>query len=309
MAQLHINVTADAIRTLESMSRCLHDLNTQMVNELSKLHREFEDNASGLGPHANEILLLLEELEDISGKAGQANRKLAQKAARAAVIRRGLLDQNPYANIKNTPDDAYIPEVLGRIYDNLIRQRIRPKVLGPSKEVRGTWKGQIFYASNDFIPKKHNPGKLNFGQIRQSLSKNYGITFDGISYENGYGDFRPVAVAQLGIHEIIAVREAEDGYVNFDTVFNDRDRNFKIADQLAASRKLPIPDLPAGYTANDLTQWRKEQQFSWEESYTNGYLLVPSVVHGNLAHTGLVSVSAHGTEAEKAFAKRHGGNI
>ncbi|WP_443626986.1 hypothetical protein, partial [Catenibacterium sp.] len=38
------------------------------------------------------------------------------------------------------------------------------------------------------------------------------------------------------------------------------------------------------------SNWRKENHFSWDEQL-NGYFLVPSVIHGNLSHTGAVSIS------------------
>lgn len=307
MAQLHINVTEDAVRTLDQLSARLYNLNDNMAQQLRALRGVFADNAPGLGPHCHQIELLLEELESLSQAAALQNRKLAQKASRAAAVRRGLLDSSPYPQVKDLPDDAYIPEVLGRIYDDLVRQRIRPRELGTNKEVRGAWKDQVFYANDDFVPRQHNPDKLTFGEIRQELSRDYGITFDGIRYENGYADFSPVAVARLDIHEIVAGRQAADAAVSLDTVFADREVNFRLADQLTAEKQISIPGLAPGYTAGELAQWRQKKQFSWEESYTNGYLLVPSIVHGNLSHTGLVAVSTHGTDAEKAFAKRHGG--
>lgn len=307
MEHLHINVTSDGIRALESLSDTLNDLCMQMQLSLRQLHSQFEDHSHGLGAHTAELETLLDELDDFAAKAGKENQKLARKAARAAKIRRGMVEESPYRKTETVTDDQYIPEVLGRIYDDLVRQRIRPKELGPSKEVRGIWKDQVFYASDDFIPKQFNSSGRTFGQIRQELSATYGITFDGISYANGYPDFSCVSIAQLGLYEIVAAREAKDGFVNLDTVFKDRDKNFDTADQLAADKQLAIPGLKPGYSAQELAKWRQEKQFSWEESYTNGYLLVPSVVHGNLSHTGLVSVWSRGKEAEENFSKRHGG--
>lgn len=66
-----------------------------------------------------------------------------------------------------------------------------------------------------------------------------------------------------------------------------RSRNFDYADQLAEERH--VPELSDGYSALDSKKWRTENKFSWDEQVNDGYNLVPTVIHGNLSHTGLVS--------------------
>ena len=91
----------------------------------------------------------------------------------------------------------------------------------------------------------------------------------------------------------------------FSEVFDKsrRNSNFTIADQLAAERQIPIPGLPSGYTATDLAAWRSDprHRFTWDEQVNGGYNLVPTIIHGNIPHTGLVSSS---TKAMEYFEQR-----
>ena len=71
---------------------------------------------------------------------------------------------------------------------------------------------------------------------------------------------------------------------------NRRNQNFDLADKIIAERQIPIMGLNPGYTAAELAKWR-EGKFTWDEQVNGGYNLVPTVIHGNIAHTGLVSSS------------------
>lgn len=137
MEKLHINVSAEGIRALDHLSAALNDMNGQMLLTLRQLREAFEDNAPGLGAHTAKIKLVLDELEDLAAKAAQNNQKLAKKAARAAAIRRGLVEESPYRKTENYEDNQYLLEALGQLYDDLAQQGIRLKGLGPSKEVSG----------------------------------------------------------------------------------------------------------------------------------------------------------------------------
>ena len=137
MDKLHINVSAEGIRALDHLSVALNDRNQQMRLTLRQLREVFEDNAPGLGAHTAEIELLLDELEDLAATAAQNNQRLAKKAARAATIRRGIVEESPYRKTDHYPDNQYLPTALGQLYDDLAQQGIRLKGLGPSKEVSG----------------------------------------------------------------------------------------------------------------------------------------------------------------------------
>ena len=137
MDKLHINVSAEGIRALDHLSVALNDRNQQMRLTLRQLREVFEDNAPGLGAHTAEIELLLDELEDLAATAAQNNQRLAKKAARAATIRRGIVEESPYRKTDHYPDNQYLPTALGQLYDDLAQQGIRPTELGPGKEVSG----------------------------------------------------------------------------------------------------------------------------------------------------------------------------
>lgn len=153
MEKLHINVSAEGIRALDDLSAALNDRNQHMLLTLRQLREVFEDNAAGLGAHTDEIRLLLDELEELAEKAAQNNQKLAKKAARAATLRRGLVEESPYRKNETQNSNPYLPAELGQLYDELSQLGIHPTELGPGKEVSGyrspyvktTYSGPVTY--------------------------------------------------------------------------------------------------------------------------------------------------------------------
>lgn len=148
---------------------------------------------------------------------------------------------------------------------------------------------------------------MTIGQIKKFLYEEYEITLTGIPYINGVADFSSISVAHISTDDIVikALGISPSKFNSLSTisklnlykkVFGEadgkkkRNSNFDIADEIAASRQIPIPGLPEGYTATQLKKWRETHHFSWDEQLYGGYNLVPSVIHGNLSHTGLVSV-------------------
>ena len=81
-------------------------------------------------------------------------------------------------------------------------------------------------------------------------------------------------------------------------LFNRKRRkiNFQIADELLAMKQISLPGLVCPYTAEQVAEWRKKRGFSWDEQVTNGYLLVPTIIHRQLAHIGLVGISESAIE-------------
>lgn len=178
-----------------------------------------------------------------------------------------------------------------------------------SGTARGTWSGTTFTLDDDYVPEKYNDEGLTVGQIKNRLRDDYGIDVSGIPYVDGVADFSGISVANIPTADIVmrstgmsaeeyASLSQRDRTEVFQSVFSDvtdgkskRERNFDFADQLAAERKNPIPGLSDGYTATDLKKWRSEHKFSWDEQVNGGYNLVPTIIHGNVSHTGLVSTS------------------
>lgn len=175
--------------------------------------------------------------------------------------------------------------------------------------VRGLWNGSTFVLDDSYVPEKYNDSKRSIAQIKKSLSDRFGIQVDGIPYVDGIADFSGISVAHIATSDIVkkatGMTQAEYSELTqtdrtrlFQEVFSDvsdgkskRSRNFDYADQLAAERHISIPGLSDGYSASDLEKWRTENKFSWDEQVNFGYNLVPTVIHGNLSHTGLVSTS------------------
>lgn len=178
-----------------------------------------------------------------------------------------------------------------------------------SGTARGSWEGTTFTLDDDYIPEKYNDDGLTVAQIKQNLHEAYGIDVGGIPYVNGVADFSSISVANIPTADIVmrSTGMSSEEYASlsqrkrtevFQTVFSDvsdgkskRERNFDYADQIASERQIPIPGLPEGYTASDLKKWRSEHKFSWDEQVNGGYNLVPTIIHGNVSHTGLVSTS------------------
>lgn len=187
-----------------------------------------------------------------------------------------------------------------------------PSTVAPNGTVKGEWRGDIFYFDEAFIPsEKYNPDGKTMGEIKEILSDKYGISFDGIPYHNGVADFSSISVANISTSDIAIAASGKDrnSYESlnqrerlelFQKVFSDtadgkpkRNTNFHIADSIVAERQIPIPGLPVPYTATELRKWRTENHFTWDEQLSGGYNLVPSVIHGNLSHTGLVSTAGN----------------
>lgn len=175
--------------------------------------------------------------------------------------------------------------------------------------VRGAWNGSIFVLDDNYVPEKYNDSKSSIAEIKKSLSDRFGMQVDGIPYVDGIADFSGISVAHIATSDIVkkatGMTSAEYSKLTqtdrsrvFQEAFSDasdgkskRNRNFDYADQLAAEKHIPIPGLSDGYSASDLKKWRTENKFSWDEQVNSGYNLVPTVIHGNLSHTGLVSTS------------------
>lgn len=175
--------------------------------------------------------------------------------------------------------------------------------------VRGAWNGSTFVLDDSYVPEKYNDSKSSMAQIKKNLSDRYGIQVDGIPYVDGIADFSGISVAHIATSDIVkratGMTQAEYSQLTqtdrsrvFQEVFSDasdgickRNRNFDYADQITSEKHISIPGLSDGYSASDLKKWRIENKFSWDEQVNLGYNLVPTVIHGNLSHTGLVSTS------------------
>lgn len=197
-----------------------------------------------------------------------------------------------------------------------VRKMRTPDISAASGEPKGVWKDSVFFLDDDFVPTYMNDDGLSVAEIKQDLQQTCGLTLDGIPFVDGVADFSSLSVASIPTKDLVMQArgissEEYDGLEPlertkvFSEVFDKsrRNSNFSIADQIAAERQLPIPGLSPGYTATDLAAWRTnpKHRFTWDEQVHGGYNLVPTIVHGNISHTGLVSSS---TKAIEYFEKR-----
>ena len=306
-----LTVSQASVAALKQMSLTLQDLAAQMENEYVRLMNDFEQNQQGLGPHSGQIHTLLLQLKELSKPGSMALNRLVLKLETAATIRTAMLEDSPYGS---GGGDSSPSAILGRIYDSEYHQRLSPREHTADGRHQGSWQGNTFITSDDFVPGKNNPHKLTFGQLRQQARQKYGIDYTGTPFVNGYADFSGISVAQVGLQDIVDANLADHpelydskNGVDFRNMFSDnhRSRNFGYADTIAAAKQLPIPGLKPGYTKDDLADWRKKNGFTWDESHDHGYLLVPGFIHNNTSHTGLVAIDTHGDDAEANFTARH----
>lgn len=227
----------------------------------------------------------------------------------------GIMDK-----IEKFPHQQYVIDTLfalensqAKIFDHEMvlagsqkRKLNMPKPETSKGSLRGVWRGTVFVLDDNFVPKKHNHARDTIGQIKRKLFENFGISIEGIPYVDGVADFSVISVANISVADIVT-RAKGISYGKYESlsqwerselfqeVFKKgkRETNFQFADQIASEKQIPIPGLTKGYTADQIKKWREnnEFKFSWDEQVNGGYNLVPTIIHGNLSHTGLVSVS------------------
>lgn len=179
-----------------------------------------------------------------------------------------------------------------------------PNAVTRDGTIRGRWDGPVFCLDDNFVPRLHNKRKLTVAEIKAKLHRDYGLTLNGIPYVGGIADFSSVSLATISKKDIVMKAhkltseeydsmESEEKIKLLHDVFtrNRAKDNFSIADEIAAERRLLQSFLPDGYTADDVANWRTDHEFTWDEQVQGGYLLVPTVIHSNVSHTGLVGTS------------------
>lgn len=113
------------------------------------------------------------------------------------------------------------------------------------------------------IPPCSNPENKNWGQILEKHK------IDGIEYKDGKPDFSPIA----------------KNTVEIDDFTENRAKNFEQADE-----KLAKQSPEKWKSAEDVENWRKENNYTWHEcSDCKTMQLVPSEVHNNMPHSGGIS--------------------
>lgn len=199
------------------------------------------------------------------------------------------------------------------------RKMNRPGEFTEEGKPKGSWQGETYFLDDNYVPEKYNDLGATIGEIKKQLSEKYNLKLEGIPYQKGVADFSGISVANVSTSDIamrsqgVSAREYEwmsqrERAELYEKAFSDvgdgkskRERNFHIADQIAAERQIPIVGLEKGYTAKDLETWRSENHFSWDEQVHAGYNLVPTIIHGNVSHTGLVSTAGNANQNIKFY--------
>lgn len=141
----------------------------------------------------------------------------------------------------------------------------------------GTWEGEVgnstWKPDPERVPdpenkKGGNPDKLNWKEI----SEKYDI--EGIEYKDGYPDFSPIS----------------KGDVKVEPFTENRDKNFRQADEKLADKWNNESKDDRSWTARDISNWRKENGYTWHECEDCKTMqLVPKEVHNNTPHAGGIS--------------------
>lgn len=134
----------------------------------------------------------------------------------------------------------------------------------------GTWDGERgnsnWHPDRKHIPEnpKTNPDKLSWGEI---LDK-YGI--DSIPFKDGEVDFSEVSKGTVKIDDFSERRYGKGG-------------NFDQATERLAEQK--------GCTKEEVKKWMEENRYTWHEGRDCSTMSkVPTEVHGNVRHSGGISV-------------------
>lgn len=294
MSSYQLSVTAAAVAQLKQMESSLQENGKQVAALTAQLEEVFQANENGLGPHGADIRALLEEMGALARESQYEHNRLALKVHTSAMLRQSLLEENPYREISQETRD--VARFRGELYSRFCQKLRKPRTKDTKGNLRGHWEEAVFVPEADYVPSLHNPEGKTFGQICQTLERSYGISVNGIPYRDGYGDFSGISLAQIDWQDVAQERiqkdpslSTEEGPDN-ERIFADRGATAACADSLAAQRGLKLPGLEVPYTKTQLERWREKNGFSWEESVHHGYLLVPTVIHSNVSHTGLVGI-------------------
>ena len=311
-------VTEQAINAMNSLSTQLQKLATKINQEVQQLKASYENNKDGLGAHSADIQTLLDEVEITEQDASIPIKKLAIKLNKAALIRQKHIENNKYDNVTLSDNQIYVSQVKDRLNKGMAQTIDREMVLAGAEKRKlreptinenennslGTWEKTTLVLNDDYIPSNCNAENKTFSQIKRELFEEYGIDVQKISFTNGVADFSNISLGNVSTKEIVMTAkgltseqynalEPNEKVAIFHEVFSKskRNSNFDIADNIASQQQIPIPGLPKGYTKEQLSKWRKKNKFSWDEQVDGGYNLVPTVIHGNVPHTGLVGTS------------------
>lgn len=138
----------------------------------------------------------------------------------------------------------------------------------------GEWSGEkgnsTWEPNRDEIPKRPPGNEKTWGEILDKYE------IDGIKFKDGEPDFSTVS----------------EGTVEIDDFSTERNENFTQADEKLAEQWSKEGKDGKEWTAQDIKDYRKEHNLSWHERSDMKTLdLVPQEIHGNIPHSGGISVA------------------
>lgn len=167
-------------------------------------------------------------------------------------------------------------ESLGISGDKLEVEQIKQEINGLKSgflpKEGGEWCGKAgdstWLPNEEEIPKRPLGNEKTWGEIL----KKYEV--DGIEFKDGEPDFTPFS----------------EGTVEIEDFTDDRNANFTQADEKLAEQWTAEGKDGKEWTAQDIKEYRKENQLSWHERSDMKTLdLTPQEVHGNVPHSGGIS--------------------
>jgi len=174
---------------------------------------------------------------------------------------------------------------LNTIYIRNVELIKLPQSTDAQKRVLGKWSGERgasdWLPNDEIIPGQHNPMGLTWSDIKEIYC------FSGIPFYRMSPDFSVVAKGRVVI----------DGFSK------DRATNFKKADTALAEQQTDI-----GCTDSQVRCWRTENHYTWHEcNDCMTMLLVPSIIHGNVNHTGGIGMERGILAMNETLKERLGG--
>ena len=138
----------------------------------------------------------------------------------------------------------------------------------------GEWSGEVgnstWKPNRDEIPKRPQENKQTWGEI---LDKH---DIDGIEFKDGEPNFSTVS----------------EGTVEIDDFSTDRNENFTQSDEQLAEKWTSEGKDGQEWSPQKIKEYRKENNLSWHErSDMKTIDLVPQEIHGNIPHSGGISVA------------------
>lgn len=136
----------------------------------------------------------------------------------------------------------------------------------------GNWTGEsgnsTWLPNRDEIPKRPPDNEKTWGEILDQYE------IEGVDFKDGEPDFTTTS----------------EGTVEIEDFTEDRNVNFTQADEKLAEQWTAEGKDSKEWTAQDIKEYRKENNLSWHERSDMKTLdLTPQEVHGNIPHSGGIS--------------------